>query len=487
MDNARRRLLRQLPSVDEMLGHFSEHSQTGKIPRAVLVKAIRLVLEKTRRHLLAANAGEVPESLDRADLLSEIKIQIASSQRAHLMPLINATGVIIHTNLGRSPLAAAAMEQIVNVAAHYSNLEYNLAAGKRGSRHDHLEYLLTELTGAEAALVVNNNAGAVFLTLNTMAQGREVIVSRGQLVEIGGSFRMPDVMRASGALLREVGATNKTHLFDYENAITPETAMLLKVHTSNYRIMGFTKEVPLAEMVALGKKYNVPVVEDLGSGCLLDLSRYGLEKEPTVNEALQTGADLILFSGDKLLGGPQAGLVIGDKVWIDKLKTNPMTRALRPDKLTLTGLEATLRLYRDEQEAIAAIPTLRMITQPLTVIQRRAQSLARKLRRRIPPENTLAIVPTVARVGGGSLPQTELPSCAVSVASPNWPPHKLDEALRAANPPVIARLEHQMLLLDVRTLLPDDEPRLLSVLAGILKDERSFEKTLFDLPDHSAD
>ena len=474
MDDVHRRLLRQLPSVDEMLEHFYEQSQTTKIPRTVVLKAIRLALEKNRQQILAVKAAELPESLDRADLITEIKKQLACSQQAHLIPLINATGVIIHTNLGRSPLAEAAMEQIFQVAAHYSNLEYNLAAGKRGSRHDHLEYLLTELTGAEAALVVNNNAGAVFLTLNTMAQGREVIVSRGQLVEIGGSFRMPDVMRASGAILREVGATNKTHLFDYENAISAETAMLLKVHTSNYRIMGFTKEVPLAEMVELGKKYTLPVVEDLGSGCFLDLSRYGIEKEPTVTEALQTGADLILFSGDKLLGGPQAGLVIGDKVWIDKLKTNPLTRALRPDKLTLAGLEATLRLYRDEKEAIQAIPTLRMITQPLTLIKRRAQSLIRKLRRGIPPENKLTIVPTVARVGGGSLPQTELPSCAIGLAGPNWPPHKLDEALRAANPPVIARLEHQMLLLDARTILPEDESRLISVLTGILKGQSTY-------------
>jgi L-seryl-tRNA(Ser) seleniumtransferase len=474
MDDVHRRLLRQLPSVDEMLEHFYEQSQTTKIPRTVVLKAIRLALEKNRQLILAVKAAELPESLDRADLITEVKEQLACSQQAHLIPLINATGVIIHTNLGRSPLAEAAMAQIFQVAAHYSNLEYNLAAGRRGSRHDHLEYLLTELTGAEAALVVNNNAGAVFLTLNTMAQGREVIVSRGQLVEIGGSFRMPDVMRASGAILREVGATNKTHLFDYENAISAETAMLLKVHTSNYRIMGFTKEVPLAELVELGKKYTVPVVEDLGSGCFLDLSRYGIEKEPTVTGALQTGADLILFSGDKLLGGPQAGLVIGDKVWIDNLKTNPLTRALRPDKLTLAGLEATLRLYRDEKEAIQAIPTLRMITQPLTLIKLRAQSLIRKLRRGIPPENKLTIVPTVARVGGGSLPQTELPSCAIGLAGPNWPPHKLDEALRAANPPVIARLEHQMLLLDARTILPEDESRLISVLTGILKGQSTY-------------
>ncbi len=474
MDDAHRRLLRQLPSVDEMLVQYYHQYQTKKISRLVLIKAIRLALEDTRQDFLKLAADELPESLDRSGLISKIHEQLDCSQQAHLIPVINATGVIIHTNLGRSPLAAAAMEQIFKVAVHYSNLEYTLAAGKRGSRHDHLEYLLTELTGAEAALVVNNNAGAVFLTLNTIARGREVIVSRGQLVEIGGSFRMPDVMRASGAILREVGATNKTHLFDYENAISSETAMLLKVHTSNYRILGFTKEVSLAEMVPLGKKYNVPVVEDLGSGCFLDLSRYGIDKEPTVTEALQTGADLVLFSGDKLLGGPQAGLAIGNKDWIDKLKRNPLTRALRPDKLTLAGLEATLRLYRDEEEAIQAIPTLRMITQPLALVKRRAQNLARRLRRGISPDNQIAIVPTVARVGGGSLPQTELPSCAISVTSPNWPPHKLDEALRAANPPVIARLEHQTLLLDVRTLLPEDGSILISVLTGILKGPKTF-------------
>jgi len=466
MDDAHRQLLRQLPSVDELLVHFS--NQTGEISRSLVLTAIRRALEDARQHLLSLPVDKLPASLDRVGLIAEIHQQISRSQPARLIPLINATGVIIHTNLGRSPLAAAAINQITKVAANYSNLEYTLAEGKRGSRHDHLEYLLRELTGAEAALVVNNNAGAVFLTLNTMAQGREVIVSRGQLVEIGGSFRMPDVMRASGAILREVGATNKTHLFDYENAISPETAMLLKVHTSNYRIMGFTKEIALAEMVTLGKKYGLPVVEDLGSGCFLDLSRYGLDKEPTVTEAIQTGADLILFSGDKLLGGPQAGLAVGAKAWVDQLKRNPLTRALRPDKLTLAGLEATLRLYRDGEQAVQAIPTLRMITKPLTEVKSRAQSLARRLRRRLPLPNQVAIVPTLARVGGGALPQAELPSCAISVTNPSWPPHKLDEALRAANPPVVARQEHQRLLLDVRTILPEDESGLLSVLTRIL-------------------
>ena len=342
--------------------------------------------------------------------------------------MINGTGVIIHTNLGRSPLAQAAIDQILQVATHYSNLEYTLAEGKRGSRHDHLESVLRELTGAEAALVVNNNAGAVLLTLNTLAQGREVIVSRGQLVEIGGSFRMPDVMRASGAILREVGATNKTHLFDYENAISTETAMLLKVHTSNYRIMGFTKEVSLAEMVTLGKKYGLPVVEDLGSGCFLDLSRYGLDKEPTVTEALQTGVDLVLFSGDKLLGGPQAGLVVGARNWIDQLKHNPLTRALRPDKLTLAGLEATLRFYRDEEQAVQAIPTLKMITQPPTEVKRRAQSLARRLRRRLPPPNQVRLCPLWLGSGVALCPKRSFP------AGPSVLPIRLGRRINLTKP-----------------------------------------------------
>ncbi|MGQ9921204.1 MAG: L-seryl-tRNA(Sec) selenium transferase, partial [Desulfobacca sp.] len=293
MDDRQRQLLRQLPKVDELLAHFGQQAVGQQTPRRVLTQVIRQVLDDTRRWLLALPPGQMPETFDQVDLIDRIAEQLAQTQCPRLIPLINASGVIIHTNLGRSPLAEAAIEQIVNVARHYSNLEYDLAAGQRGSRHSHLEQILRELTGAEAALVVNNNAGAVFLTLNTMAAGREVIVSRGQLVEIGGSFRMPDVMRASGAVLREVGATNKTHLYDYENAIGPETAMLMKVHTSNFRITGFTKEISLAELVALGQKHGLPVGEDLGSGCFSDFSRYGLEKEPTGNEALATGADRV--------------------------------------------------------------------------------------------------------------------------------------------------------------------------------------------------
>jgi len=472
MDDGHRQLLRQLPSVDELILFFQEHPLAAELPRTILVKAIRQTLAEVRRQLLELSPDTLPERVDREWLLAQIQQQVRQSQSFRLLRVINATGVIIHTNLGRSPLAQAAMEQIAAVGAHYSNLEYNLATGTRGSRHDHLEALLQELTGAEAALVVNNNAGAVLLTLNSLAQDREVIVSRGQLVEIGGSFRMPDVMRASGAILREVGTTNKTHLFDYEQAIGPETALLLKVHTSNYRITGFTKEVSLPEMVALGKKFDLPVVEDLGSGCFLDLSRYGLDKEPTVTEALQAGADLILFSGDKLLGGPQAGLAMGSRVLVERLKRNPLTRALRPDKLTLAGLEATLRLYRDEEQAVQAIPTLRMITRPAVEVKRRAQGLARRLRRLLPGQTKVNVIPATARVGGGALPQVELPSFALSLTDPAWPAHKLEEALRAAAPPVVARVEHQKVLLDVRTILPEDEVVLVTVLTDILKGEK---------------
>lgn len=468
MDDAHRSLLRQLPKVDDLVNHFLRLPLGVQVPRRVLTQVIRQVLDRTRRRLVALPPPEVPATLDQTALLTEIERELAKSQRPHLIPLINASGVIIHTNLGRSPLAEVAIEQIVKVARHYSNLEYDLAAGQRGSRHSHLEEILREITGAEAAMVVNNNAGAVFLTLNTMALGKEVIVSRGQLVEIGGSFRMPDVMRASGAILREVGATNKTHLYDYENAIGPETAMLMKVHTSNYRITGFTKEISLTELVALGQKYNLPVVEDLGSGCFIDFSQYGLDKEPTVTEALATGVDLVLFSGDKLLGGPQAGLAVGNKVYVDQLKRNPLTRALRPDKLTLAGLEATLRLYRDEPQALAAIPTLRMITQSAEEVKRQAQSLARRLRRRLPAEATLSLVPTISRVGGGSLPQVELPSWAISPTHPAWPAHQLDRALHETMPPIIGRVEHQRLLLDVRTILPEDESTFLAVLSDLL-------------------
>ncbi len=303
MEERRRQLLRQLPSVDDLLLHWQQQPETAHLPRSVLVQAIRQGLAAYRQELQLSPPESLPPALDQQRLQQRINLELQQRLRPRLRRVINAAGIVIHTNLGRSPLPRVVLEHLVDIGGHYSNLEYNLALGRRGSRHDHLEELLRELTGAEAAVIVNNNAGAVLLSLNTMALGREVIVSRGQLVEIGGSFRMPDVMRLSGAILREVGTTNKTHLHDYETAINDQTALLLKVHTSNYRLIGFTKEVSLPELVALGRKYGLPVAEDLGSGCLIDFSRYGLEPEPTVNEALATGVDLVMFSGDKLLGG----------------------------------------------------------------------------------------------------------------------------------------------------------------------------------------
>ncbi len=468
MDPDRARLLRQLPQVDELLRHPTLLPAVPPRLRVLAAAAVRRTLAAKRQWLATCPAADLPPELDLESLLQELLPKIQAAGAASLRRVINATGVVIHTNLGRSPLAAAALAQIQEVAAHYSTLEYDLAKGERGSRHDHLEGLLQEITGAEAALVLNNNAGAVVLALRALAQGREVIISRGQLVEIGGSFRLPEIMAESGALMREVGATNKTHLKDYEQAITSETAMLLKVHPSNFRLTGFTSEVPLPELVALGRRYNLLVVEDLGSGCLIDLSRYGLEREPTVQETLKAGADLVLFSGDKLLGGPQAGLALGERSVVDRLRHHPLTRALRPDKLTLTALEATLRLYLDEPQAIADIPTLRMLTRPVAELDRQARGLARSLRRALGPGIQVRVVPSIGRVGGGALPQVSLPSRALALAIPPLSPQQLEARLRRAQPPIIARIEQDTLLLDLRTLLPDDLPALKTALQGVM-------------------
>ncbi len=375
-------LLRQLPQVDDLLRHPELAPAVSPLPRSLAAAVVRRVLAEARRTINALPPEALPLQLDETVLLQNLREALSAAARPMLRRVVNATGVVIHTNLGRSPLGAACLEQVLEVASRYNTLEYDLARGARGSRQDHLEGLLQELTGADGVLVVNNNAAAVLLALNTLAAGREVVISRGQLVEIGGSFRLPEIMAASGAILREVGTTNKTYLRDFEKAITSDTAVLLKVHPSNFRILGFTHEVTLAEMVDLGRRYDLKVVEDLGSGCLVDLSRYGLEKEPTVQETLKAGADLVLFSGDKLLGGPQAGLILGNRDVVAALRSNPMTRALRPDKMTLAALESTLRLYLEEPRAVTEIPTLRMLTRPVAELDRQARALARRLRRR---------------------------------------------------------------------------------------------------------
>ena len=470
MDPKRASLLRQLPQVDDLLRHPELAPAIGPLPRSLAAAVVRRILAEARRTINALPPEALPPQLDEMVLLQNLREALFAAAKPMLRRVVNATGVVIHTNLGRSPLAAACLEQLLEVASRYNTLEYDLARGARGSRQDHLEGVLQELTGADGVLVVNNNAAAVLLALNTLAAGKEVVISRGQLVEIGGSFRLPEIMAASGAILREVGTTNKTYLKDFEKAITSETAVLLKVHPSNFRILGFTHEVTLAEMVDLGRRYDLKVVEDLGSGCLVDLSRYGLEKEPTVQETLKAGADLVLFSGDKLLGGPQAGLILGNREVVGALRKNPMTRALRPDKMTLTALEATLRLYLDEPRALTEIPTLRMLTRPVAELDRQARALARRLRRRFGARFKVEVVESEGRAGGGALPQATLPSRALALTIPPLAPQELEARLRQAVTPVIGRVERGVVVLDLRTMLPGDQEALMAALEEVLAD-----------------
>ncbi|MBW2619415.1 MAG: L-seryl-tRNA(Sec) selenium transferase, partial [Deltaproteobacteria bacterium] len=386
-------------------------------------------------------------------------------ERPSLRRVVNATGVVVHTNLGRSLLAREALKAVFDFSRSYTNLEFDLAQGRRGSRYSHVVGLLKELTGTEEAVVVNNNAAAVLLALNTLALGQEVIVSRGQLVEIGGSFRIPEVMARSGAILREVGATNKTHLSDYEAAINEDTAALLKVHQSNFAMIGFQEVVDLAEMSELAHSRGLVVMEDLGSGCLVDLSAYGLDKEPTVAESLAQGVDLVTFSGDKMLGGPQAGLILGRAELIEKIKKNPLNRAVRIDKMTLAALEATLRLYRDEPQAIKAIPTLRMLTLRPEALKSRAERLRRRLVAVGGARLKTVIVAGYSQVGGGALPLQRLKTSLVGLSVKGLSSAKLEEAFRNQPVPVIGRIEQDRFLIDPRTLLPEDP----QVIAGSLK------------------
>ncbi|OGQ96333.1 MAG: L-seryl-tRNA(Sec) selenium transferase [Deltaproteobacteria bacterium RIFOXYD12_FULL_57_12] len=450
--SARNRLLRMIPKVDEFLTWTAELAEA---PSILVKHAVREVLAEAREAILT---GEILNEMELSHptLLINFQNRLEEKMGPNLRPVINATGVVIHTNLGRSILPMTAMDVLGQIGTRYSNLEFDLTSGKRGSRYSLVEDLLCELTGAEAALVVNNNAAAVLLALDTLASGREVIVSRGQLVEIGGSFRIPEVMAKSGAKLIEVGATNRTHLRDYENAISEATALLLKVHTSNYRITGFTAEVSLETLVELGRRHTLPVMEDLGSGCLIDLSRFGFRKEPTVGEVVNAGVDVVTFSGDKLLGGPQAGLILGKKQVIDRIKKNPLNRALRIDKFTLAALETVLRCYFDEEMALRTIPTLAMLTIPLPDIARRARRLLRLVKSKLAAACRATTVQTISRVGGGALPEQDLPSLAVALAPVDWSVNDLEGKLRALARPVIGRIEEDRLLLDMRTVADDE-------------------------------
>ena len=462
-------LYRLLPSVDLILQRVSESGRYAHLPRPLLKDLVNVHLDQLR----AAIRGQkltTSEELQWSALEGPLHAFLDRASRPHFRRVINATGVVVHTNLGRSLLARPAVEAVTEACAHYSNLEFSLDTGQRGSRYAHVEELLCKLTGAEAGLVVNNNAAAVLLMLDTLAKGKEVVVSRGQLVEIGGSFRIPDVMAKSGAVLREVGATNRTHPYDYERAITPETAALLKVHTSNFRIIGFHKEVGLREMVALGEKHGLPVLEDLGSGNLFDFTPYGLDHEPTVQEAVADGAAVVTFSGDKVLGGPQAGIIVGRKEYIDPIKKNPINRALRIDKMTLAALEATLRLYLDPELARREIPTLRMITASAEELRRQASKLVRGLRRALGISANITLLPGASRVGGGAYPERDLPTTLVAVRPQGTDigVEALRDALLDTDPPLIGRIEHDAFCLDPRTLADAEHALASKVLAKVL-------------------
>ena len=452
-ENLTKDLLRQIPGVDATLQMDAVQNALSLHPRKLVLDAVREVLDETRK-LILQSPGSF-SAIDPEELARSIAQRADRLAAFTLRPVVNATGIVIHTNLGRSILPEDAIARLLTVCGGYNNLEYDLELGERGSRHDHAEAILRELTGAEAALVVNNNAGAVFLVLNTLARGREVVVSRGQLVEIGGSFRIPDVMSSSGAILREVGTTNRTHLKDYVSAINDQTALLMKVHTSNFRIIGFTKEVRLNELVNLGRDRGLPVVEDLGSGCFVNLERFGLQGEATVQETVRAGADLVTFSGDKLLGGPQAGIIVGRTDLIQRCRQNPITRALRVDKMTLAALETTLRLYRDERQAFEKIPTLKMLAVSLDELKSRAEELASSIQRA--GQNggfRIEVRRSFSQVGGGSLPAQDLPTFVVTVRSDALSPDKIEEFLRRNDPPIIGRIESDHFIMDVRTLMP---------------------------------
>jgi L-seryl-tRNA(Ser) seleniumtransferase len=463
-------ILKKLPAVDEALKEARVRQWLETHPRVLVLDAIRTALDRKRRAVLEQNGGnEIDLSLTA--ILDSAETLLRELSEPSLRPVINATGVVVHTNLGRSILSESAIQRIAEVNRSYSNLEYSIAEGERGKRYVHVESILTRLTGVEAATAVNNNAAAVLLCLNTLARGKEVIVSRGELVEIGGSFRVPDVMERSGAVLREVGTTNKTHLKDYEKAITENTALLLKVHTSNYKIVGFTKEVTPEELVSLGRKHKIPVMWDLGSGSFIDLSAYGIGDEPTVKQAVDAGVDVLTFSGDKLLGGPQAGMILGKKSYLDPIRSNPLARAVRIDKMTLAALEATLRQYLDTEKAVREIPTLWMLTQPLSEIERKAELLASGLRDLA--GLAVSIQDDLSQTGGGALPTGNLPTKVVAVSHKTMSANQIESRLRLGHPPVITRIREGMVLFDPRTLNDAEIGKIAEAVSKIVRSQNT--------------
>jgi len=457
-------LLRRLPAVNDIIKHEKADQLTEEYNRDLLIQGIRDELENQRRKLLklvdkgqTEQAEAEVDSLTVEGLLANVASNLEKEFRPQLAPVVNATGVIVHTNLGRSLLSKEAKEMVEMVASHYNTLEMDRNTGERGSRYDNVEELICRLTGAEAAFVVNNNAAAVLLAISTFASGKEIIISRGELIEIGGSFRIPSVMEQGGADLVEVGTTNKVYIDDYAREINENTGMLLKVHTSNYKVVGFTEEVGLDELVQLGHKHDIPVLDDLGSGVFLDMTEFGLEREPTVAERVKAGGDIVTFSGDKILGGPQAGIIVGRKDLLEKMKKHPLTRAVRVDKYTLAALEGTLKAYLRPETVIEKIPTLNMLSLDRDDLREPAEKLQAALKDILPQTANCQIEDDISRVGGGAYPLSELPTLTVTVDWPGPGASKIASALRAHYPPVFTRIKDEKMVIDLRTLQEGDQ------------------------------
>jgi len=446
--------LRALPSVEKLLTSPTLGHLLRRYNRSYVTEKIRATLAIVRQEI---RAGTLTTSPSESEIASRVTNTIAQEDRSPLQSVVNATGTVLHTNLGRALLANAALDEVVRVGSSPVTLEYDLSEAGRGDRDDVVEADLLALTGAEAVTVVNNNAAAVLLALNSLAEGKEGIVSRGELIEIGGAFRIPDVMRKSGVTLREVGTTNRTRVSDYAEAVTAQTGVLLKVHPSNYRIVGFSSAVELAELVALGRARQIPVMEDLGAGALVDLSMYGLPKEPVVAERIATGADVVTFSGDKLLGGPQCGIIVGRKDYLARIKKNPLKRALRVGKLTLAALSGTLRLYRCSPDLLSALPTLRWLTRSREEMDAVATQTVQLLQQRLGDEFVVTIEDTKAQIGSGALPEEDIPSRAIAIRHVKLSPEKIATRFRSSDPPILGRIHDGAFLLDLRGIFAAEE------------------------------
>lgn len=463
-------LYRSIPKVDVLLENQAIQEMIERYSRDSVMEAIRAEMDNLRAFIGGCDEEDKAQE-QIALLVSHIGDTVEKMHTPNMKKVINGTGTILHTNLGRAPISREHMKKAFDIVTGYSNLEYNLEEGRRGERYSHFEKLLCKITGAEAAMAVNNNASSVLLILSSLAKGGEVIVSRGELIEIGGKFRIPDVMTQSGATLVEVGTTNKTHVSDYEENITEETKALLKVHTSNYKIVGFTESVGIDELMPIAKGHGIPVIEDLGSGVLIDLSKYGLTYEPTVQESVAKGADVVCFSGDKLFGGPQAGIIVGKKKYIDMMKRNQLTRALRIDKFTAAALELVLQEYLSEEQAVQHIPVLRMITEPLDEVARRARSLARTIRSTDIPAK-VDVVSCESQIGGGSLPMERIPSMAVAIRPKHESVAALEDQMRHLTVPMIPRTVNDTIMLDVRTVETEDFKLIAAGLQELLGQEK---------------